>query len=49
MQEGARLLKEEGHSVSEVGYKLGFSNLSHFTRVFNKHIGMKPKQYSLCY
>ncbi|MEO6549895.1 MAG: AraC family transcriptional regulator [Ferruginibacter sp.] len=47
MQEGARLLKEEGLSVSEVGYRLGFTNLSHFTRVFQEHIGMKPKQYSL--
>ena len=33
-------------SVSDVGYKLGFTNLSHFSRVFKEHIGMKPKQYS---
>ena len=46
MQEAARLLKEEKLSVSEVGYQLGFSNLSHFSRVFNEYIGMKPKKYS---
>ena len=46
MKEGARLLKEEKLSVSDVGYQLGFINLSHFSRVFNEHIGMKPKQYS---
>ncbi len=46
MQEAARLLKEKKLSVSEVGYQLGFSNLSHFSRVFREHIGMKPKQYS---
>jgi len=46
MKEAARLLKEEKVSVSDVGYKLGFTNLSHFTRVFEQHIGMKPKQYS---
>jgi AraC-like DNA-binding protein len=46
MQEAARLLKEEKRSVSEVGYQLGFTNLSHFSRVFTDHIGMKPKQYS---
>jgi AraC-like DNA-binding protein len=46
MKEAARLLKEEKLSVSDVGYQLGFSNLSHFSRIFNKHIGMKPKQYS---
>lgn len=45
MQEAARLLKE-GLSVSEVGYQLGFSNLGHFTKVFEEVIGAKPKQYS---
>ena len=46
MKEAARLLKEEKLSVSDVGYQLGFTNLSHFSRVFKEHIGMKPKQYS---
>jgi AraC-like DNA-binding protein len=30
-------------TVSETGYKLGFTNLSHFGRVFEKHFLMKPK------
>jgi len=47
MKEAARLLKEEKLSVSDVGYQLGFTNLSHFSRVFKEHIGTKPKQYSL--
>lgn len=46
MREAARLLKEEKLSVSHAGYQLGFTNLSHFSRVFVAHIGMKPKQYS---
>ena len=46
MHEAARLLKEKHLSVSEVGYQLGFTNLSHFSRVFEQHIGMKPKKYS---
>lgn len=46
MKEAARLLKEEKLSVSDVGYQLGFTNLSHFSRIFEEHIGMKPKQYS---
>jgi AraC-like DNA-binding protein len=46
MKEAARLLKEEKLTVSDVGYKLGFTNLSHFSRVFTEHIGIKPKQYS---
>ena len=47
MKEAARLLKEERLSVSDVGYRLGFTNLSHFSRVFKEHIGVKPKQYTL--
>jgi AraC-like DNA-binding protein len=46
MKEAARLLKEEKISVSEVGYKLGFTNLSHFARIFKEHIGMNPKEYT---
>ena len=46
MQEAARLLREEKLAVSEVGYRLGFTNLSHFSKVFNEQIGMNPKQYS---
>ncbi|WP_306350657.1 helix-turn-helix domain-containing protein [Flavobacterium sp. '19STA2R22 D10 B1'] len=47
MKEAARFLKEEKLSVSEVGYRLGFTNLSHFSRMFEQHMGMKPKKYSV--
>lgn len=46
MKEAAYLIKEEGLSVSEAGYRLGFSNLSHFSRLFETHMGAKPKKYS---
>ncbi|MGI4729883.1 MAG: helix-turn-helix transcriptional regulator [Janthinobacterium lividum] len=46
MNEAAFLLKNKNMSVSEVGYALGFVNLSHFTRTFDSHIGMKPKKFS---
>jgi AraC-like DNA-binding protein len=46
IREAARLLKEEKLSVSDAGYRLGFTNLSHFSRVFREQIGVKPKQYS---
>lgn len=46
MQEAARLLKEERLSVSETGYRFGFTNLSHFGRLFEKHLGIKPKKWS---
>jgi AraC-like DNA-binding protein len=47
IQEAARLLKEEKLSVSDAGYRLGFTNLSHFSRVFEEHIGLKPKKYAM--
>lgn len=43
INEAARMLSEL--SVSETGYKLGFTNLSHFTRLFEKHHKIKPKRY----
>jgi AraC-like DNA-binding protein len=43
MNEAAQLLRN--FSVSQVGYHIGFSNLSHFTRLFEKHHQMKPKRY----
>jgi AraC-like DNA-binding protein len=46
MEEAAFLLKHGGLSVSEAGYRLGFSNLSHFSRLFEKYHGLKPKKYS---
>ncbi|MXV14524.1 helix-turn-helix transcriptional regulator [Hufsiella ginkgonis] len=46
IKEAARLLREEKLSVSAAGYKLGYTNLSHFSRVFEEHIGVKPKKYS---
>jgi AraC-like DNA-binding protein len=47
MQEAGFLLKHAGYSVSEVGYRLGFSNLSHFSRLFEKHYGITPKKYTI--
>jgi len=47
MQEAALLLSAEKLSVAAVGYRMGFTNLSHFSRVFKAHIGMNPKHYAL--
>lgn len=46
MEKAAFLLKQAKHSVSEVGYELGFSNLSHFSRLFEKQYGITPKKFS---
>ncbi|SHG91292.1 helix-turn-helix domain-containing protein [Chryseobacterium vrystaatense] len=47
MKEAALLLQAKKYSVSEVGYRLGFTNLSHFSKLFKEHMGMKPKQYAM--
>ena len=43
MNQASFLLQQ--YSVSEAGYKVGFSNLSHFTRVFERYHNLKPKQF----
>ena len=44
----ASILKNNRHiPVSEVGYSLGFSNLSHFSKMFKRYIGINPKEYAL--
>ncbi len=49
IQKAALLIREQGLTVSEAGYQTGFSNLSHFTRLFERYMGEKPKKYSLSY
>jgi len=46
MEEAAFLLKQGKRSVAETGYELGFSNLSHFSRLFEKQYGVTPKRFS---
>lgn len=37
-------LHEEGMTVSEAARLMGFQNLSYFTRVYKKHLGIAPSQ-----
>lgn len=46
IQKAAALIREHGYSVSEAGYETGFTNLSHFARLFERYLGEKPKKYS---
>jgi AraC-like DNA-binding protein len=46
MEEAAFLLKKGKRSVAQVGYEIGFSNLSHFSRLFERHYGQNPKRFS---
>lgn len=46
LEQAGVLLRQGDYSVSEVGHRLGFSNLSHFSRLFQKHHGITPKRYA---
>lgn len=45
MNEAKKLLYTQKYSVSEVGYLVGYSNLSHFTETFKKQFGCTPNKY----
>ena len=45
LKRAAHLLLENRHSVSEVGYMVGFSNPSYFTKCFQKQFGIRPLDY----
>lgn len=47
MSEAASLLKNNKDlSVSDIGYSLGYTNMSHFSKIFKKHMGVNPKEYA---
>jgi AraC-like DNA-binding protein len=39
------LLGASAHSLAEIAYLTGFSDQSHFTRIFKKHTGKSPAEY----
>jgi len=44
--EKAKQLMETGpYSLTEIAYLTGFSDQSHFTRIFQKHLGISPSAY----
>ena len=47
MERAAKLLRQDGHKVSEVQEELGYENLSSFIQSFKQLYGVTPKQYQL--
>jgi YesN/AraC family two-component response regulator len=45
IREATRLLKESEMNISEIAYKLGFSDPLYFSKYFKKEVGVAPQQY----
>lgn len=45
VSEAKNLLKTEDQSVSEIAYALGFENMSYFSRLFKREVGISPIQF----
>ena len=45
MQSAARLLKEGGHTITEIADMTGFCDAKYFREVFRKHFGVSPTEY----
>jgi AraC-like DNA-binding protein len=43
----ARALISRGYTAHEAALETGFADQAHFTRVFKRHLGITPSQYSL--
>jgi YesN/AraC family two-component response regulator len=45
IEKATDLLRSSKHSLSEIAYLNGFSDQSHFTRIFKKHTGKSPAEF----
>jgi AraC-like DNA-binding protein len=45
IEKAIELIKNPSYSLTEVAYLTGFSDQSHFTRIFKKHTGQNPSVY----
>jgi AraC-like DNA-binding protein len=45
IEKAIQLLNDSKYTLSEIAYLTGFSDQSHFTRIFKKHTGRNPSAY----
>lgn len=45
IEKATQLLTQSDYSLSEIAYLTGFSDQSHFNRIFKKHTGIQPSVY----
>lgn len=49
MQKAAEMILYSNYSLSQIGASLGFFDQSHFSRTFQKEMGMTPGRYRILY
>jgi signal transduction histidine kinase/DNA-binding response OmpR family regulator/ligand-binding sensor domain-containing protein len=45
LKRAAQLIKESGLTITEIAYKVGFKDSSHFSKLFKKQFGKTPKEF----
>ncbi|MCW3118405.1 MAG: transcriptional regulator, AraC family, partial [Chitinophagaceae bacterium] len=45
IEKAIELMQGPAYSLTEISYLTGFSDQSHFTRIFKKHTGQSPSAY----
>jgi len=45
IEKAVHFLETSTYSLADIGYLTGFSDQSHFTRIFKKHMGKSPSEY----
>src|SRR3954468_10273720 len=45
IEKAIELIREDKYSLTEIAYLTGFSDQSHFTRIFKQHTGKSPSTY----
>lgn len=45
IEKAVELMAQPGYSLTEIAYLTGFSDHSHFTRIFQQHMGQTPSAY----
>ena len=45
LKKAVQLLESENYNVSEIAYKVGFSDPPYFSRIFKKQYGKSPSDY----
>lgn len=47
MEKSMEVLKEKSYSISEIGFLMGYTNLSQFSKAFKNHFGILPSEVNV--